>query len=130
MNRFERTREDHRSESAEDYVELVLALIEEEGTARGNQVAQRLGVSQATVTKTLRRLAKEGYVVAEPYRSVQLTPLGLATAQAARERHRVIVRFLTAIGVPEEAAEADAEGIEHHVSEATLGAMRTFLADR
>jgi DtxR family transcriptional regulator, manganese transport regulator len=130
VNRFERTREDHRSESAEDYVELVLTLIEEEGAARGRQVAQRLGVSQATVTKTIRRLAKEGYVVAEPYRSVQLTPLGLETAQAARQRHRLIVRFLAAIGVPDETAEADAEGIEHHVSEATLGAMRRFLDAR
>jgi DtxR family manganese transport transcriptional regulator len=44
-----------------------------------------------------------------------------------RARHRLVVDVLVALGVPREAAEADAEGIEHHVSEATLKAFGRFL---
>ena len=45
-------------------------------------------------------------------------------------RHRLVVDVLRAVGVPEDAAEQDAEGIEHHVSEATLRAFASFLAER
>jgi DtxR family manganese transport transcriptional regulator len=44
-----------------------------------------------------------------------------------RARHRLVVEVLLALGVPAEAAEADAEGIEHHVSETTLKAFARFL---
>jgi DtxR family transcriptional regulator, manganese transport regulator len=44
-------------------------------------------------------------------------------AERSRERHRIVLEFLQAIGVPEDVAEADAEGLEHHVSEVTLDAM-------
>ena len=50
---FQRVRVDHQSETAEDYVELIADLIEERGEARGTDIAQRLGVSTATVVKTL-----------------------------------------------------------------------------
>jgi DtxR family transcriptional regulator, manganese transport regulator len=47
-----------------------------------------------------------------------------------RARHRLVVQVLIALGVPAEAAEADAEGIEHHVSETTLKAFAKFLQGR
>jgi DtxR family manganese transport transcriptional regulator len=47
-----------------------------------------------------------------------------------RARHRLVVEVLLALGVPAEAAEADAEGIEHHVSETTLKAFAKFLHGR
>lgn len=127
MNRYERTRKDHAKETAEDYVELVQGLIRERGEARAVDLAEKLGVSQVTVSKTVKRLSREGYLHAEPYRSIFLTAKGEATAQASRDRHRVVVECLRCIGVPEEAAEADAEGIEHHVSHQTLEAMRKFV---
>jgi len=48
-------------------------------------------------------------------------------AKQVRARHRVVVEVLRAIGVPPEAAEQDAEGIEHHISPATLKAFGAFL---
>ncbi len=48
-------------------------------------------------------------------------------AARARARHRLVVEMLLAIGVPPEAAEADAEGIEHYVSDTTLAAFDRFL---
>ena len=56
-----------------------------------------------------------------------LTAAGEALAQRVRTRHRLVVEVLTAIGVPREAAEQDAEGIEHHISPATLRAFSAFL---
>ncbi|MDX2065840.1 MAG: manganese-binding transcriptional regulator MntR [Fimbriimonadaceae bacterium] len=126
-NRFQRTREDHSRERAEDYVELVDALIRETGEARAIDLAARLGISHVTVGKTVRRLAREGYVTCLPYRSIFLTDKGRELAEASRRRHELVLAFLRALGVSEEAAEADAEGIEHHVSEETLAQMQAFL---
>jgi len=66
----------------------------------------------------------------KPYRGVFLTPAGEALAERVRVRHRLVVDLLVAIGVPAEAAEADAEGIEHHVSDTTLKAFTQFLQAR
>ncbi len=126
-NRFARTRADHSRETAEDYVELIAALIEERGEARSVDLAERLGVSQVTVGKTVQRLQREGFVTAEPYRSIFLTESGASLALASKERHAMVLAFLLRLGVPPEVAEADAEGIEHHVSSQTLAAMRRYV---
>ncbi|MBL8088146.1 MAG: manganese-binding transcriptional regulator MntR [Chthonomonas sp.] len=128
MNRYERTRLDHSSEIAEDYVELIASLIVEKGEARVVDVASRLGVSQATVSKTLQRLSREGLLRSEPYRSIFLTDAGHDVARKSRERHELVVAFLIALGVSREAAQADAEGIEHHVSAETLARMADFCS--
>ena len=65
--------------------------------------------------------------MARPYRGVFLTEAGERLAERVRARHRVVVDLLMAVGVPAEAAEQDAEGIEHHVSDATLTAFERFL---
>lgn len=129
-NRFRRTREDHSRETAEDYVELIDALIRETGEARAVDLADRLGISHVAVSKTIQRLQREGYVTTQPYRSIFLTEKGQALATSSRQRHTLVHSFLIALGVPCEVAETDAEGIEHHVSEDTLSAMRTFLDGR
>lgn len=124
--RFQRTRLDHARETAEDYVELIEALIEERGEARAVDLAERLGVSAVTVGKTIQRLKREGYVTSLPYRAIHLTSEGRALAAASRERHLIVLGFLLALGLSAEVAENDAEGIEHHVSAPTLEAMRKF----
>lgn len=129
-NRFQRTREDHSRERAEDYVELIDALIRENGEARAVDLAQRLGVSHVTVSKAVQRLQREGLVTAQRYRSIFLTEKGAELAAASQARHELVLDFLRAIGVSEEVANVDAEGIEHHVSDETLEAMRRFLAGR
>ncbi|MFW5697465.1 MAG: manganese-binding transcriptional regulator MntR [Fimbriimonadaceae bacterium] len=126
MNRFSRTRQDHRQETAEDYVELIAFLIHEKGEARVVDMAEKLGVSQVTVSKTVKRLAREGLVKSEPYRSVFLTERGDRLAREAEERHRIVLRFLRRLGISEATAQADVEGIEHHVSPETLEAMKAF----
>jgi len=128
--RFGKTRSAQSGALAEDYVELIADLLATAGEARPTDIARRLGVSHPTAIKTIARLKREGLVTGRPYRGVFLTETGQALAARMRGRHRLIVDFLTAIGVPAEAAEADAEGIEHHVSETTLKAFAQFLKSR
>lgn len=124
--RFARVREAHRTEMQEDYVELIAQLIAETGEARAADLAERLGVTPATVANTLARLKRDDLVEVRPYRSIFLTPRGAAVAARSRAKHEVVVRFLRMLGVSEETAEVDAEGLEHHLSDETLDAMRAF----
>jgi len=126
---FASVRVAHESEMAEDYVELIAELVENQGEARPVDMAERLGVKPPTVTKNLTRLTRDGLVRRERYRSVFLTAAGEALAESCRVRHRTVVATLMALGVDEETAERDAEGIEHHVSDATLAAFERFISD-
>lgn len=111
----------------EDYVELIDDLQAEAGEARTTDIARRLGVAHPTVIKSIARLKALGLAVSQPYRSIFLTEEGRALAQRVRARHRLVVDLLVAVGVPRAVAEADAEGIEHHVSEVTLESFERFL---
>ena len=124
---FERVRQAHQREVAEDYVELIADLIDITGEARAVDLAERLGVTNATVNNTLNRLTREGLVTRQRYRSIFLTEAGRRIAEAARERHRLVRDFLRHLGIDAETAEFDAEGIEHYTSEKTLAAFRRFL---
>jgi DtxR family manganese transport transcriptional regulator len=122
-------RKAHETELVEDYVELIADLIDAKGEARAVELAQRMGVTQATVGKMIRRLDERGLVTSEPYRSIFLTEAGRRMAETSRARHITVLRFLRALGISETTARQDAEGIEHHVSDETLTAMRRVAED-
>ena len=115
---------------AEDYVELIADLIESTGEARATDIARRLGVTHASVTKTVARLQQGGLVTTQPYRAIFLTQKGRQIAEISKRRHEIVVAFLLAIGVGEDAARADAEGLEHHVSAETLAAFERVVRER
>ena len=125
----ERTREDHASELAEDYVEAIADCIDDGGQCRIRDLADRFGVTHVTVIRTVQRMERDGLVSTEPYQPVELTTKGRRLATQCRERHEIVYRFLIAIGVDQKVAEVDAEGIEHHVSPSTLAKLKA-IADR
>jgi DtxR family transcriptional regulator, manganese transport regulator len=127
---FERHRQQRQSTLAEDYCEVIADLIAETGEARAIDLARRFGVSHATVVNSIARLQKAGFVSSQPYRSIFLTEIGRELAAMQKRRHMVVLRLLEALGVDAETARTDAEGIEHHVSDATLAAFERFLAAR
>lgn len=129
-DRFARAREAQAVALLEDYVEMISDLIAELGEARVADIAARIGVAQPTATKAIARLKREGLATSRPYRGVFLTEEGARLADRVRARHRTVVELLVAVGVPEEVAEMDAEGIEHHVSDRTLKAFEAFLKAR
>ncbi len=122
-----RTRQEHAQETAQDYVEMVAELIDTVGEARVIDLARRLGVTHVTVSRTLQRLRRDGFVTFMPYRSIFLTAAGRRLAEETRHRHEVVVEFLQSLGIPGAVANSDAEGIEHHVSRETLEAFEKHL---
>lgn len=124
---FRLARSQRASALVEDYVELISDLQMEQGEVRVTEVARRLGVSHPTAIKSVARLKKSGLVASKPYRSIFLTEEGAALANRVRARHLLVLDVLLALGVPADAAKADAEGIEHHVSDETLEAFKAFL---
>jgi DtxR family transcriptional regulator, manganese transport regulator len=125
-----RTRLEHATETAQDYVEAIADLSAMHGEARAVDLARRLGVSHVTVIRTVARLQRDGYIATQPYRSIFLTEKGSRLAEESRRRHEIVVAFLRSLGVPEEIAQTDAEGIEHHVSPETLAAFKRGTASR
>ena len=127
---LQRTREEHAQETAQDYVELIAELIAKTGAARVTDLARRLGVTHVTVNRTIQRLRRDGLVTALPYRSIFLTDSGRRLSEESRRRHEIVSEFLRSLGVPGAIALADAEGMEHHVSQETLAAFVQHLASR
>lgn len=123
-DRFRGTRAAHEDETAEDYVEAIADQVGSSGECRVRDLVRLMGVSHVTVSRIVTRLEKEGLVRTAPYQPIELTAAGRKLAARARRRHEAVLAFLLAIGVPRAQAEVDAEGIEHHVSEATIRAMQ------
>ncbi|MEM6469965.1 MAG: manganese-binding transcriptional regulator MntR, partial [Planctomycetota bacterium] len=120
----QRTRSDHASEVAEDYVEAISDAISEQGVCRAVDLVNQFDVTHATVNNTIKRLQRDGLVTTEPYQPIELTAAGKRLASQSRRRHRIVEAFLRKLGVSRQTAEVDSEGIEHHVSKETLNAMQ------
>ncbi len=127
---FSQTRSRHANETAEDYVEAVMELIEEFGECRVLDLARYFNVSHVTVSRIVKRLHDEKLLRSRPYRPVELTPEGTKLAKRVKERHKIVLDFLIKLGVDEANAKIDSEGIEHHVSSTTIDAMKIFLGNK
>lgn len=125
---FIATRNHHVAETAEDYVEIISDLTEQKGEARTCDIAEQLGVSHVTVIRTIKRLEKKGLLVTKQHQPVVLTPEGEKLAEMSKKRHKFLMEYLTFLGVPEDIAEIDVEGIEHHISPATMEAFERQMA--
>lgn len=125
-DRFERVRQDHAREMAEDYAEMVLEL-SSDGPVRPADLSRRLGVTHVTVLRALERLARTGLIQRDEHQGVLLSAKGQQVGEASRARHQLVMAFLEKLGVPSEIAAVDAEGIEHHVSAITLERMAAFV---
>ena len=123
---FKKVRDAHKTENTEDYLEIIAELLSSKGEARIVDIANELDIAQATANKTIQRLQNQGFVKKEPYRSIFLTLKGQELASISKKRHIIVLTFLKKLGVDPKTAEADAEGIEHHVSDKTLKKMEQF----
>ena len=114
-------------ESAEDYLEAILMLRTEKGYARSVDIAARLNVTKPSVSFAMKRLRENDYILMDQENLITLTPKGEAIASQIYDRHTVLTRFLTQLGVPEDIARADACRMEHDISQETLEAIRRSL---
>ncbi len=117
------------SRALEDYLEQIYNLIEAKGYARVVDIAQNLGISQASVTNMIQKLDAEGYLVYERYRGVTLTDDGRRVGKAIAKRHDILERLLTSFGIDQETVHQDVEGMEHHISKSTLKVLTLILEE-
>jgi DtxR family transcriptional regulator, Mn-dependent transcriptional regulator len=114
-----RGRRDPSTEAIEDYAKAIYAIgTEREGLVLNGEVAQRLGVTPATATSMLKRLADLGLVEYFPYKGVNLTPAGEKVALEMIRHHRLIEAYLSeALGMSDDKVHEEAEVLEHYISE-------------
>ena len=111
----------------EDYLEVIYELIQQKGYATVVDISESLNVSSPSVTKMLQRLDENKYLRYERYRGISLTREGVVMAENIHEKHSLLVEFLKMIGVDENIANIDAEGIEHHLHPETLKKLQVFI---
>ena len=115
-------------ESAEDYLEAILMLCKQHGSARSVDIAARLGVSKPSVSFAMKKLRENGYILMGDDSRITLTETGLAIAEKIYERHTVMTDLLIRMGVSRETAAADACKLEHAISDESFEAIKRFVA--
>lgn len=124
VNGFQRK---ERTDRMEDYLEIIYELVQQKGYATSVDITECLNVSAPSVTKMMRRLDLKGYLEYEKYRGIRLTNQGKTVAENIKKRHKLLTEFFNIIGVSEDIAIQDAEGIEHHLHAETLEKLQQFL---
>jgi DtxR family transcriptional regulator, iron-dependent repressor len=106
------------SEVVSRYLEAIYYMWSEKEPLRSARLADWLGVSRPTVAIGLRRMTRDGLVRMNAHKEIELTPAGLAAAEAIVRRHRIMERWLTdALGLDWVTADAEAARLEHAVSD-------------
>lgn len=114
-------------ESAENYLETILMLKAANGNVRSIDIANELGFSKPSVSVAMKRLRENGHIAVDDSGSIELTDSGRKIAEKIYERHVLLTKLLTSIGVSPETAEEDACRVEHYISEETFDALKEHL---
>ncbi len=118
------------SASVQNYLKAIYQLQEHCETVTTTALAQYLDISAASATNMIKKLARLKLVRHSPYHGVELTTAGEKMALEVLRHHRLIELFLAeALGVPWEAVHAEAEKIEHVISEDLEDRIANFLGD-
>ena len=117
------------SESLEDYLEAILQLQEANKVARAKEIAEKLGVSLASVTASLRKLSERELVNYAPYKFITLTSKGQTIAREILRKHNIIKDFLIRVLTIEPSkADITACRIEHTMDRSAIKKLIEFVA--
>ena len=114
-------------ESAEDYLERILILQERNKEVRSIDIAHDMGFSKPSISVAMKKLKEAGLINIDKNGFITLTKEGHVIADKVYERHCVLTKVLTSIGVSEEQAEKDACKVEHVISEETFDAIKGHI---
>ena len=115
--------------SKEDYMEIIWSLIQDKGYARTVDVADRLGVNSASVSKMIQRLDGDGLLVYERYRGLDLTDEGYKLGQQLSFRHQTLEKFFQYLGMDQQTEIFETvEGIEHYVNANVLQKIEALVS--
>jgi DtxR family Mn-dependent transcriptional regulator len=119
-----------RSPAVEDYLETIYELHESGIPPMRARLVERLGVSAPTVSETVARLVREGYLTLDDQRVLELTERGLVAATAVMRRHRLAERLLVdVLKVPWHQVHEEAHRLEHAISETLEPYLVKVLGD-
>ena len=116
--------------SAEDYLEAILRLQKQKGAVRSIDIVTDLHYSKPSVSVAMKKLRESGHVRMDEAGLLTLTEQGMAIAQRIYERHQVLTRMLTALGVDEATATEEACKIEHDISDGTFEKLKAHLCEK
>ncbi|CAN5813116.1 metal-dependent transcriptional regulator [soil metagenome] len=106
------------TEAVQDYLKAIYALSRHTETVSTSAIADRLGVSPASVTSMIKKLSEQGFVTYQRYQGVALTEPGEILALEVIRHHRLLEAYLhKSLGVPWDKVHAEAEVLEHFLSE-------------
>ena len=131
--RLESIKAAHKSERSgssarmEDYLEIIAELVELKGYATTLDISRYMNVSAPSVTKMLQRLDENGYLEYEKYHGMNLTSKGTQVAEGIRQKHGILLEFFEILGINDETASKDIEGMEHHLNTKTIKQLRKFI---
>ena len=114
-------------ESGEMYLETIYILSQQSPAVRSVDVGEYMGYSKPSVSRAVGLLRQEGFLQVEPSGNLRLTPEGEATAKRIYERHTVLTKLFTNLGVNEKTAAEDACRIEHVISDETFDAIKAHM---
>jgi DtxR family Mn-dependent transcriptional regulator len=114
----------------QDYAKAIYVLEQRTGRVSTTALAERLGVTPASVSGMIRTLVDRGLVAHEPYRGITLTEQGVAVALEVIRHHRLLELFLAeTLGVPWDRVHEEAEVLEHALSEELEARIAAQLGD-
>lgn len=117
----------HLQESGEMYLETVFVLSKKGGIVRSIDVCEYMGYSKPSVSRAVGLLKNGGYLTMGADGALELTDAGREVAERMYERHTLLTKCLTYLGVDEETAAEDACKIEHDISEKSFEAIKKYL---
>lgn len=117
------------SKSHEDYLEAIVMLGgTTEVSVRSVDIANKMGVSKASVNKAVTALKEKALAEQPYYGDVTLTEAGYAYGTAVYDRHRMLSKFLNKeLGIPEDVAEQEACLMEHAISDESFERWRAYI---
>ena len=117
-------------EGSENYAKAIYHLQQGgEGPVNTGAIAERVGVTPASASAMVRRMAEEGLVEHAPYHGVRLTRRGEDVALEMLRHHRLLEAFLARLGMPWDRVHEEAERLEHVISEELEELIARFLGD-
>ena len=114
-------------ESGEMYLETIYILSKELDNVRSLDVARYMKFSKPSVSRAMGLLRNSRYIAVDEKGYISLTNSGLEIAEKIYERHVVLTKLLTDIGVSPETASEDACRIEHVISDESFEAIKSHL---
>lgn len=114
-------------ESGQMYLETIYVLTRKSNFVRSIDVGEHMGFSKPSVSRAVGLLKEGGYITVDGEGHLHLTDIGEELAAKIYERHTILTKFLTSIGVDADTASEDACKMEHCISDTTLTAIKRHI---